>query len=158
VNSHENRRDLAEGMRGMKPLAILSCLMLPAIANAEAYLQPAPRVGAQITVTGIGRTGYCFDSLQHLRLSEVNLWKWSGEYLDSFLASHSIKFLAGAKARVLRASSPYGWDTGYGIDLIQPVKLLVESRGSAGGQNWRGRTCWWELIQNDSSPQFIWWE
>jgi len=72
--------------------------MVMTLARATAVIQSAPGVGAHITVTGSGATGYGFDSLQHLKLSERNLWKWNGHELGSFLAAHSVMFVVGAKA------------------------------------------------------------
>lgn len=149
-------RRLALGLAGFGAALIIT-LTIASVANAD-YVQPRPSVGNQITITGAGVAGACFDSLQNLKLSERYLGRWSDDAMDSFLSSHSVQFSGGEKARVLAVYPTYSWTTEYGTDHVAPVELLIESPFTdVHGHSWRGRTCWWEFSQDGMSPESVWW-
>ncbi|TAM56607.1 hypothetical protein EPN52_13700 [bacterium] len=140
-------------------IAVLGAgICIGAFSIAGATVQPAPRVGSEITVTNGGIGSDCFDTLQNLKWSEQYLDKWSGDKMDNFLNVHSLGFFDGDKARVLAIIPTYRWRNSAGSDDVRPIRLLIESPHVESGRNWQGRTCWWEFSQNDMDLELIWWK
>lgn len=130
----------------LKRFGLVLCALaaLTGVANAE--VQPLPPVGSQIIVTGTGTS--CFDNLDNLKLSEVNLTKWSSDKMDAFFVAHEIGFNGDEKAKVLAVKPTYIWENAYGTDHVAPIQLLIESSHQESGHDWKGRTCWWEFSEN----------
>jgi hypothetical protein len=142
-------------------LVALSTLMLTTFGLGLADVQPVPAVGRQITLRDNAVAGFCFDSLESLKLSETYLNKWSGDKMDDFLGAHSMAFHGGEKAKVLAVYPTYTWTSAYGIDYVKPIQLLIESpyKDVLNGRNWQRHTCWWEFSQNsDMLLKFTWWK